>query len=252
MPRYRLLLEYDGGPFQGWQKQANGPSVQSAIENAVNAMLGEQATLVAAGRTDAGVHALAMTAHLDLQRDLVPERLRDGLNHHLRPAPVVVLQAARTDPQFHARFDCLGRSYLYRILNRRAPSVLEAGRAWHVALHLDAERMHAAGQALIGKHDFTSYRSSECQAASPDKTLDRLIVARAGEQLFVRVHARSFLHHQVRNIVGTLKLIGAGKKPVSFARDALEACDRAAAGPTAPPQGLYFVKADYPMTAPAV
>lgn len=246
MPRYRLLLEYDGGPFRGWQRQANGPSVQAVLEAALLAATGEAAEVVGAGRTDAGVHALGQVAHLDLSRWWPPERLLGALNHHLRPAPVAVLGAAEAEPGSHARFSALRRRYLYRILNRRAPPTLERGRVWHVPVPLSAERMHAAGQALVGRHDFTSFRASECQARSPVKTLDLLHARRVGELVEVRLSAPSFLHHQVRNIVGSLKLVGEGKAPVDFLARALAARDRAAAGPTAPAEGLYLEGVDYP------
>lgn len=245
MPRYRLTLEFDGRPFHGWQIQANGPSVQAALEAAADAMAAREGHAVAAGRTDAGVHALAMTAHLDLAQEIRPERLMSGLNHHLRPLPIAVLEARLADHGFHARFNAKARHYLYRILNRRAPPALDAGRVWHVARPLEAERMHAAAEMLVGKHDFTSYRDTACQAASPIKTLSRLVVVRGRDEIRISASAPSFLHHQVRNIVGTLKLIGEGTRPVGFARQALDARDRAAAGPTAPPDGLYFVRADY-------
>ncbi len=245
MPRYRLVLEFDGGPFCGWQIQANGPSVQAALEGAADAMATREGPAVAAGRTDAGVHALALTVHLDLAQDLAPERLMGGLNHHLRPLPVAVVAARRAEAGFHARFSATARHYLYRILDRRAPPALLAGRVWHVPVRLDAERMQAAAETLVGRHDFTSYRDAACQAASAVKTLSRLAVRRQDETVEIRASAPSFLHHQVRNIVGTLKLIGEGRQDPGFARRALGARDRAAAGPTAPPQGLYFVGADF-------
>ena len=246
MPRYRLVLEFDGSGYCGWQVQANGASIQAALETAADAMATRDGPAVAAGRTDAGVHALGLTVHLDLLQDLLPERLMSGLNHHLRPQPISVLEARRASPAFHARFDATARHYLYRILNRRAPPALEARRVWHVAKPLDAERMHAAAETLVGRHDFTSYRDSACQAESAIKTLARLVVARRGPSIEISASARSFLHHQVRNLVGTLKLIGEGREQVDFARRALDARDRSAAGPTAPPEGLYFVRADYP------
>jgi len=246
MPRYRLTLEYDGSRFQGWQRQANGPSVQAALETAVAAITGEAVTAVAAGRTDSGVHAMAQTVHLDLERPFLIERLMGGLNHHLARQGVAVLEAAEADPAFHARFSARRRHYLYRIQNRRAPPTLLAGRVLHVARRLDAERMHAAALGLVGRHDFTSYRSSDCQALSPVKTLDHLAVLRTGDLVEVSASAPSFLHHQVRNMVGTLVLIGLGRAPVGFAAEALAARDRAAAGPTAAAAGLYFVRADYP------
>lgn len=246
MPRYRLTLEYDGGPFVGWQRQDNGLSVQQAIEETVLAFCGETVTLVAAGRTDAGVHARGQVAHLDLLRETAPERLQSAINALVRPQPVAVLQAARVAEGFHARFDATARHYLYVILNRRAPLVLDGHRAWHVPYHLDAERMHAAAQLLVGKHDFSSFRASECQSATPVKTLDRIHVRRTGERIEIAVKARSFLHHQVRNIVGTLKIVGEGREPVGFVSEVLAARDRKAAGPTAPAHGLYLAAIDYP------
>ncbi len=246
MPRYRLLLEFDGGPFRGWQIQANGPSVQSALEEAADRMAQRTGPAVAAGRTDAGVHALALPVHLDLEKAIMPERLMSGLNHHLRPLPVAVLRAELAPENFHARFSATLRHYRYRILARRAPPALERGRVWHVPRPLDAERMQAAAETLSGRHDFTSFRDSACQAASPIRTLGRLVVRREGPLIAIDASARSFLHHQVRNLAGTLKLIGEGSEPVSFAKAALEARRRAAAGPTAPAEGLHFLAADYP------
>lgn len=245
MTRYKLILEYDGGGFVGWQRQDNGPSVQAALEDAVRGFCGESVTAHAAGRTDAGVHALAMAAHIDLAKDTAADTLRDALNAHLRPLPITVLSAEAAPEDFHARFSAKGRAYLYRIVNRRAPLVLDRGRAWFVPVPLDAAAMHGAAQALVGKHDFTSFRSSECQAASPVKTLDALDVVRDGEEIRVSARARSFLHNQVRIMVGTLKLVGAGKWTRADLEAALAACDRAAAGQTAPPEGLYFLRAEY-------
>jgi len=243
--RYRLLLEFDGGPFCGWQVQANGPSVQAALEAAADAMATRVGPTVAAGRTDAGVHALALPVQLDLEQDLMPERVMSGLNHYLRPLPISVIEARRAAPGFHARFDARARHYRYQILNRRGPPALLAGRVWHIPKALDAERMQAAGEPLVGRHDFTSYRDTACQADSPVKTLSRLAVVRRDELIEISLCAPSFLHHQVRNIVGTLKLVGEGREPVSFAKTALEARQRSAAGPTAPACGLTFVRADY-------
>jgi tRNA pseudouridine38-40 synthase len=245
MPRYKLTIEYDGGPFHGWQRQSNGDSVQHALEDAVRNFCGENVQLVAAGRTDAGVHASGQVAHLDLSRLVTPETLRNALNYHLRPRPVTVLAAAAVADDFHARFSAKARHYLYRIVNRRAPLALEAGRAWQVPAPLDAEIMQEAAQRLIGRHDFTSFRSALCQARSPVKTLDRLTIRRLGDRIEIAALARSFLHHQVRNMVGTLKLIGEGRFPVSHVEAALAARDRAAAGPTAPACGLYLMRVDY-------
>ena len=245
MPRYRLLLEYDGGAFQGWQRQAGGPSVQAAVEDAIRASTGETVTVVAAGRTDAGVHALGQVAHLDLERRWQPERLAGALNFHLRPAPVTVRQAREAPDEFHARFSCTSRRYLYRILNRRSPPALERGRVWHVPVRLDAEHMHVAAQALVGRHDFTSFRASECQAASPVKTLAGIHVLRRDDMIECRLWARSFLHHQVRNILGTLKTVGEGKAPIGHVQAVLAACDRSAAGQTAPAAGLYLEEAEF-------
>lgn len=230
----------------GWQRQAHGPSVQQAIEEAVTAITGEAATLHAAGRTDAGVHALAMAAHVDIARPITPFRLAEGLNARLRPLPVAILSAAPVADDWHARFSCIGRRYRYRILNRRAPAALEAGRAWQVAVALDAEAMDDAAQVLVGRHDFTTFRSAHCQSDSPVKSLDRLDVRRDGEFILIEAAARSFLHHQVRSMVGCLQLVGRGKWSAADLRAALEARDRAALGLNAPPHGLYFVEAVYP------
>ena len=245
MPRYKLTIEYDGGPFRGWQRQSDGDSVQQALEDAVRGFCGEDVQVVAAGRTDAGVHASGQVAHLDLSRLVTPETLRNALNYHLRPRPVTVLATAVVADDFHARFSAKARHYLYRIVNRRAPLALEAGRAWQVPAPLDAEIMHEAAQRLIGRHDFTSFRSALCQAKSPVKTLDRLTIRRLGDRIEITALARSFLHHQVRNMVGTLKLVGEGRFPVSHVEAVLAARDRAAAGPTAPACGLYLMRVDY-------
>jgi len=244
--RFRLTVEYDGGPFMGWQRQAHGPSIQQAIEEAVTAITGEEAVLHAAGRTDAGVHALAMTAHVDLSRPIAPFRLAAGLNARLRPRPVAILSAQVTADDWHARFSCVGRRYLYRIVNRRAPPALEAGRAWQVAVPLDAGAMQEAARRLVGRHDFTTFRSAHCQSENPVKTLDRLEVRRAGELIEIEAAARSFLHHQVRSMVGCLQLVGRGKWSAADLEAALAARDRAALGLNAPPHGLYFVEAVYP------
>jgi tRNA pseudouridine38-40 synthase len=245
MNRFRLRLEYDGRPYVGWQRQDNGPSIQQALEEAVRAFCGEVTSAVAAGRTDAGVHALGQVVHLDVAKQCSPETLRDALNFHLKPQPIAVLEATVADSDFHARFSALGRAYRYRIVNRRAPLTIDHGRAWWVANTLDAQAMAAAAQCLVGRHDFTSFRSSICQAASPVKTLDRLDVARDGEEIRIEAEARSFLHHQVRNIVGSLKLVGEGRWVTEDLVAALAARDRRAAGPTAPPEGLYLIGVRY-------
>ena len=246
MTRWRLTVEYDGGPFMGWQRQDHGPSVQQTLEEALDRMTGERATVTAAGRTDAGVHALAMTVHADLDRELTPHRLREGLNALVRPAPVSVLDVEPVADDWHARFSCIGRRYRYRILNRRAPPALDAGKVWHIAVPLDAEAMQAGAARLVGRHDFTTFRSAHCQSESPVKTLDRLDVRRVGEEIHVEAAARSFLHHQVRSMVGCLALVGSGQWTPEEIGTALEARDRAALGLNAPPQGLYFVEAVYP------
>jgi tRNA pseudouridine38-40 synthase len=243
--RYRLTIEYDGAGYVGWQRQDNGPSIQQAIEDAVFAFCGERRALTAAGRTDAGVHALGQVAHLDLARDAKPETLRDAANFHLKPQPIAILAAAAAAAEFHARFSATGRRYLYRIVNRRAPLALERGRAWWVPGTLDAAAMAAAAERLVGRHDFTSFRSSICQAASPVKTLDRLAVEREGAEIRIHAAARSFLHHQVRNMVGTLKLVGEGRWSANDVAAALAARDRSAAGPAAPPEGLYLAEVSY-------
>ncbi len=245
MTRYKLRLEYDGAGFVGWQRQDNGPSVQAALEAAIQGFCGEAVTVHAAGRTDAGVHALGQVASFDLAKDVNADTLRDALNAHLRPAAVAVLSAQAAAPDFHARFSALGRAYRYRMVNRRAPLTLEKGRAWFVPQPLDAAAMHEAAQVLIGHHDFTSFRASECQAKSAVKTLDALDVTRQGEVISIDVRARSFLHNQVRILAGTLKLVGEGKWTREDLAAALAARDRAAAGPTAPPEGLYFLGVEY-------
>ncbi|MFQ5564316.1 MAG: tRNA pseudouridine(38-40) synthase TruA [Parvularculaceae bacterium] len=245
MPRCKLILEYDGGPFVGWQRQENGPSVQAALEAAAEALCGEKVTAHAAGRTDAGVHAIAMAAHMDLPKDYPANVVRDALNQHLKPAPVAVLSAKTVSDDFHARFSCVARHYRYRIVNRRPPLALEKGRAWRLARPLDADAMHEAAQAFVGKHDFSTFRDAQCQAASPVKTLSALSVTRAGEEVVIECSAPSFLHSQVRAIVGSLAQVGLGRWEPIRIREALEACDRSACGPTAPACGLYFLRADY-------
>ena len=246
MTRFRLTVEYAGRPFMGWQRQAHGPSVQQAIEEAIGAITHERVTLHAAGRTDAGVHALAMTAHVEIDRAITPFRLVDGINAKLRPKPVAILAAEIVAEDFHARFSCIGRRYLYRIVNRRAPLALDSGRAWRVPVVLHADSMHRAAQHLVGRHDFTTFRSAHCQSESPVKTLDRLTVRRLGETIEIEAAARSFLHHQVRSMVGCLELVGRGKWSERDLKAALDAKDRAALGFNAPPDGLYFVEAVYP------
>jgi len=245
MPRYKLTIEYDGRPFCGWQIQQHLPSVQAALEAAVKALSGEDARVHGAGRTDAGVHALGQVAHVDLVRAFPPGRLRDGLNAHLRPHPIGVLSAEIVPETFEARFSAIRRHYLYRIVNRRANLALDVGRVWRVPKALDAEAMQAAAQRLIGKHDFTTFRDTECQAKSPDKTLDQLDVFRNGEAVCIVTSARSFLHSQVRSMVGSLVWVGEGRWTPDDLQRALEARDRRACGPVAPPEGLYLVRVDY-------
>jgi tRNA pseudouridine38-40 synthase len=243
--RFRLSLEYDGTPFVGWQRQDNGPSIQAALEDAVFAFSRERITVHGAGRTDAGVHALGQVAHFDIIRETPADTVRDALNFYLRPHPVTVLAVDVAVGDFHARFSAIGREYLYRIINRRAPLAVERCRAWQVIPPLDAEAMHAAAQVLVGKHDFSSFRAAACQAASPVKTLDAISVTRDGDELRVSLKARSFLHSQVRIITGTLRTVGEGKWGAAELTAALEAKDRTAAGPTAPPDGLYLVRVNY-------
>jgi tRNA pseudouridine38-40 synthase len=245
MPRYRIAVEYDGGPFNGWQRQENGPSVQGALEEAVFKLSGERVTITGAGRTDAGVHAMGQVAHFDMEKEFPPGTVRDALNAHLRPAPVAVLDAAIAASDFHARFSAVKRHYEYRILMRRAPPALMRGRVWHVGHALDADAMHEAAKALVGTHNFTTFRAAECQAKSPVKTLDRFDVRREGEEIVCTASARSFLHHQVRSMVGTLKLVGEGKWRPGGVGVALAARDRKACGPVAPPEGLTLVRVDY-------
>ncbi len=243
--RYKLIIEYDGGPFVGWQRQNNGASVQQSLEDAVTGFCGETQLVEGAGRTDAGVHALGQVAHVDIEKDTDGGTVRDALNFHLRGLPVTVLDAEAVDGDFHARFSARERRYLFRILDRRPPPAVYAGRVWWVPVALDAEAMHEAAQTLIGNHDFSSFRAAQCQADSPVKTLDELRVARAGNEIHIQVRARSFLHHQVRNFAGTLKLVGEGKWSAGDIAAILAARDRTRAGPTAPPEGLYLVKVGY-------
>ncbi|MFC7537025.1 tRNA pseudouridine(38-40) synthase TruA [Sphingomonas sp. GCM10030256] len=246
MTRWKLILEWDGEPFMGWQRQDHGPSVQAAVERAARAMTGEAVTAHAAGRTDAGVHALGMAAHIDLAKPLTAHRLREGMNALLRPDPVAVLSADEVSDDWHARFSCDGRRYLYRIANRRAPLTLDRGKAWRIGPELDLAAMRDAAAMLVGRHDFTTFRSVHCQSESPLKTLDRLEVEQHGREIHIHAAARSFLHHQVRSMVGCLALVGQGQWRAEQVREALEARDRTALGLNAPAAGLYFVEALYP------
>ena len=243
--RYALTIEYDGAPYVGWQRQANGMSVQQRLEEAVLAINGASCVVQGAGRTDAGVHALGQVAHVDLMREWREDRLRDALNAHLRPDPIAVLSTRAVDATFEARFSAVRRHYRYVIDNRRAPLALAAGRAWHVKRKLDADAMHAAAQALVGRHDFTTFRAAECQASSPVRTLERLDVRRDGEVIEIVTSARSFLHTQVRSLAGSLEHVGSGKWRAQDLRAALEARDRARCGQVAPPHGLYLVAVEY-------
>ncbi len=246
MTRFALTLEFDGTPFMGLQRQAHGPSVQQAVEEAVERTTGEPAIMRAAGRTDAGVHALGMRAHVEVAKPFSAFRLMEALNHHLRPDPIAVLDCVEKPDDWHARFSCTGREYLYRIANRRAPLTLDANRAWLIPQPLDAGAMHRAAQALVGRHDFTTFRSVHCQAKDPVKTLDRLEVERVGQEIHIRAAARSFLHHQVRSMVGCLALVGMGRWREEQVGEALHARERKALGLNAPSTGLYFVRALYP------
>jgi tRNA pseudouridine38-40 synthase len=246
LTRFALTLEFDGTPFFGLQRQSNGPSVQQAVEDALQRATGEAVTLHSAGRTDAGVHALAMRSHVDIEKPFDSFRLMGAINAHLRPDPIAVTACEVVPDDWHARFSCTGRRYLYRIANRRAPLALQRDRAWQVATPLDADAMHRTAQVLVGRHDFTTFRSVHCQAGDPVKTLDRLDVERVGDEVHIHAAARSFLHHQVRSMVGCLKLVGTGTWNKARLAAALAACDRAALGLNAPPHGLYFVEATYP------
>jgi tRNA pseudouridine38-40 synthase len=245
MPRYKIIVEYDGAPFVGWQLQEKDLSVQGALMAAIEAFSGEKVMVQGAGRTDAGVHAIGQVAHFDLSTERETDTVRDAINAHLRPLPVAVLSAEKVTADFDARRSALRRHYLYRIGNRRPDLALERGRAWRVPRRLDVEAMHAAAQRLLGKHDFTTFRSTECQAKSPEKTLDRLDVSRVGEEVHITAVARSFLHNQVRSMVGSLALVGDGKWRADDLWRALQARDRAACGPVAPPDGLYLMRVDY-------
>ncbi|CAD7043327.1 MULTISPECIES: tRNA pseudouridine(38-40) synthase TruA [Pseudorhizobium] len=248
MPRFRMTVEYDGTTYVGWQMQENGHSVQAALQNGILSLTGETVSIRGAGRTDSGVHAIGQVIHADLTRDWKPYTLRNALNAHLGMAgeKVAVIEVAAVDESFDARFSAVRRHYLYRIINRPAPLALEANRAWWVPKPLDHDAMHAAAQMLVGHHDFTTFRSAHCQATSPVRTLDRLDVTRQGDLIEIRASAQSFLHNQIRSFAGTLKLAGEGKMSPADVRAALEARDRKECGPVAPPEGLYFMKVDYP------
>ena len=246
MTRFALTLEFDGAPFFGLQRQSHGPSVQQAVEEAIHAFTGEDVRLHSAGRTDSGVHALGMVSHVDIEKPFEAFRLGEAINAHLRPNPIAVVHCEEKPDGWHARFSCIGRSYEYRIVNRRAPLTLDKGKAWLVTRPLDADAMHEAAQHLVGRHDFTTFRSVHCQANDPVKTLDQLDVSREGEHVIVRAAARSFLHHQVRSMVGTLSLVGLGQWEPQQVRDVLQAKDRQQLGLNAPPDGLYFMRAIYP------
>lgn len=249
MTRFALKVEFDGRPFMGWQRQSHGPSVQQALEDAIHAVTGERTAVHAAGRTDAGVHGLAMRAHVDIEKAITPFRLMEAINARIRPAPVAVLDCVAVADDWHARFTCIRRSYEYRIVNRRAPLTHEAGLAWQVPQPLDHIAMADAAMRLVGRHDFTTFRSAHCQADSPVRTLDLLSIERLGERLHIRAAARSFLHHQVRSMVGCLALVGMGRWTPDDVGDALAAQDRSRLGLNAPSDGLFFVRADYPADA---
>ena len=246
MTRFAFTVEFDGRPFMGWQRQIHGPSVQQTIEDAIHAVTGERVAVHAAGRTDAGVHGLAMRAHADIVKPMAPFRLMEAINARIRPDPVAILACEEVADDWHARFSCLGRAYIYRIANRRAPLTFDNGLVWRVIQPLDAGAMHEAAQLLVGLHDFTTFRSVHCQSQSPVKTLDRLDVVREGDSIAIHAAARSFLHHQVRSMVGCLTMVGMGRWSADDLAQALAAKDRAALGLNAPPDGLYFVRADYP------
>ena len=245
MPKYKLILEYFGAPYVGWQRQENGPSIQAAVELAAEKFAGEKISACGAGRTDAGVHALGMAAHIELPKDFAEDAVRDALNFHLKPQPIAVLSAEKVSDDFHARFSCLARAYEYRIVNRRQPLTFDKQRAWRVSQCLDADAMHEAAQVFVGRHDFTTFRAAACQSASPVKSLDEISVRRAGEDVYIFCKARSFLHNQVRSFAGTLSEVGRGKWTEHDVKTALEAADRSRCGPVAPPDGLYFLYADY-------
>lgn len=245
LPRFKLTIEYDGGSYAGWQRQENAPSVQTALEIAAEAINGAPVQVIAAGRTDSGVHALGQVAHLDLVKDITANKLRDALNAHLRPSPISILKSEDASPEFHARFDATGRSYIYRIVNRRPDLALDKGRAWRIVVDLDAGAMHRAAQVLVGRHDFTTFRDANCQADTPVKTLDRISVTRSGEAIDIRTTARSFLHRQVRSMVGSLVEVGRGREAEGWIGDILKAADRTRCGPVAPADGLYLESVSY-------
>ena len=245
MPRYKLTIEYDGRPFAGWQRQSDQPSVQQSLEDAAAKVNGAAVQVQGAGRTDSGVHATGQVAHLDFQKDMPAEKVMDAINYHLKPDPVAIIGSEFVSDEFHARFDAKERFYLYRISNRRPPLTLDKGFAWRVGSALDADAMHAAAQALVGHHDFTTFRDSQCQSDSPVKTLNAISVTRMGEEVHVRCRALSFLHRQVRSMVGSLVEVGRGKENVRWVGDILKAADRSACGPVAPSDGLYLTRVDY-------
>ncbi|WP_291841840.1 tRNA pseudouridine(38-40) synthase TruA [Maricaulis sp.] len=249
MTRYKITIEYDGRPFAGWQRQANAPSVQASLERAAAKLDGAPVLVYGAGRTDSGVHALGQVAHLDLAKDLSADKVRDAINFHLRPDPVAILEAEEVSADFHARFSATQRHYLYRMIDRRAPLTLDKGQVWRVPRKLDAEAMHHAAKALLGRHDFTTFRDAQCQAESPVKTIDAISVSRYGEEVQLTCSARSFLHRQVRSMVGSLVEVGVGKWSARDFRQALDAADRSQCGPVAPPDGLYLTAVDYPAAA---
>jgi tRNA pseudouridine38-40 synthase len=245
VPRYRLVIEYDGAAYSGWQRQDNGPSIQNALEEAAAALDEAPVLVIGAGRTDAGVHATGQVAHIDLVKPIRAGKVRDAINAHLRPQPIAVLEAFDASPEFHARFDATARSYLYRIVNRRADLALDRGRAWRVSVPLDAALMHQAAQVLVGRHDFTTFRDSNCQADTPIKTLTSISVERIGEEIAVRTSARSFLHRQVRSMVGSLMDVGRGRERPEWIGEILAAADRTRCGPVAPADGLYLTSVSY-------
>lgn len=245
MPRYRLTIEYDGTEFKGWQRQDGQPTIQATLEQALRALTGTELEIFGSGRTDTGVHAIGQVAHVDLRRRMAPERLLAGLNAHLRPAPVGIVHAAEVAADFHARFSARRRTYLYRILNRRPAPVLERNRVWHVPVVLDAERMHEGARHFLGRHDFTSFRAAECQSTTPVKSIEHAVVTRREALIELRVTSRSFLHHQIRNMIGTLRFVGDGSRPVDWIAELLLARDRTQAGQTAPASGLFLERIEY-------